>query len=982
MIVKLRRRTWRVEAIRGDALTATPIDDFGAPAQHFLLDLEHPEPGALPPINMDALGDHALQSLFLQAVRLDALHGTAPFVAIQRTAVIPVEYQLVPLVMALRQQPARLLIADTTGLGKTIEAGLIVSELLARSRAQSVLIITPANLRSQWRQQMRDLFYIDAEIISSETRRRLERSIPPGADPWLYFDKLIVSIDYAKDNRIKPEILKRKWDIVVVDECHNAAMPHSQSGHKADMDRWEAIRDIASRASEHLLLLSATPHNGYSDSYCSLLEMLSPDLVASNRNDVAPNRAKAVHHVCQRTRNDVQKWFEDAGQVFPFPDREPAKKTEAPVRLHNDYFRALEKLDKIMDFVGLHAAQAGKQQPVEWLRLHLHRRALSSPEALRKSLQNRIEKLSKEEPPFPFQEGQEGRGEVSDNDVGLALLSSLGDHGGADIETEEDRDRKADHALLSIEVKLQCQFFKELLDELNAIKPSKDRKLIALRDQVIPELLSHAGPNTPGRVIVFTRFKDTLFYLQKELGRGADYKIICLHGDLSDAERDRLFSEFAASDRAVLLATDVISEGLNLQNAAAMVVHADLPYNPNRLDQRNGRVDRFGQRSPIVYIRTLYCLDTTDEDVMQRLVRKLDAIRRDLGFSPPFFATEETVLRVLTSRRNRRASAASSGQMGLFDEAPEEVLFDETALDRMKSDGFYGQADVRISDVTDRLREAHSRFGSPAQIRHFIKSGLRRYNCSVEERPGGVLRIAVNNPRLRIPGMPDILEKVVLNPEEQRNHPGAVVLDVGHPLVRRLNAVIRENALHTGREGKNVYEVGKASDAQPQTSGTSQTSQTSTASPPSAGARTAAYAVAGLSGTILIGHGLLRATSQTSPPTLLEEIVTFGVRAGLGGIKALDKAELDAALMEKPSHRTIARDHAMSAIARICALPQWTQAVDTAKAQALAGLEAHRQRLKEELGSTGHQKWLDGFDDISPVGFDLYCVTLLEPEGL
>jgi len=329
MIVALRRRMWRVESIEGGVLTATPIDDFGSRSQRFLLELEQPRPGTLPEPSLQSLGDHALQSLFLQAVRLDALHGTAPFMAIQRTAVIPVEYQLVPLVMALRQQPARLLLADTTGLGKTVEAGLIVAELLARGRARSVLIITPANLRKQWRQQMRDLFYLDFEIISSDTRKRLERSIPPGADPWLYFDRLIVSIDYAKDIRIRPEILKRQWDIVVVDEVHNAAMPHSQKGRKADMERWESVDQIAARASTHFLALSATPHNGYTDSYSSLLRMLSPDLVTGTGEEMKPRRELAAEHVCQRTRKDVQAWFEEAGQKFPFPDREPSSATES-----------------------------------------------------------------------------------------------------------------------------------------------------------------------------------------------------------------------------------------------------------------------------------------------------------------------------------------------------------------------------------------------------------------------------------------------------------------------------------------------------------------------------------------------------------------------------------------------------------------------------------------------------------------------------
>ncbi len=189
MIVNLRRRTWRVEAVDGGVMTASPIDDFASPAQRFLLALESPEPGSLPPPSLESLGDRTLQSLFLQAVRLDALHGTAPFVSIQRTAVIPVEYQLAPLVMALRLSHVRLLLADAVGLGKTIEAGLITSELLARGRARSVLILAPANLREQWKSQMRDLFYLDFEVMSGETRRQLERAVPPGAEPWLYSRK-------------------------------------------------------------------------------------------------------------------------------------------------------------------------------------------------------------------------------------------------------------------------------------------------------------------------------------------------------------------------------------------------------------------------------------------------------------------------------------------------------------------------------------------------------------------------------------------------------------------------------------------------------------------------------------------------------------------------------------------------------------------------------------------------------------------------
>lgn len=950
MIVELRRRKWRVENVSGGVMTAAPIDDFGSASQRFLLELETPEPGTLPPPSLQTLGDPALQHLFLQAVRLDALHGTAPFVAIQRTAVIPVEYQLVPLVMALRQPATRLLLADSTGLGKTVEGGLIATELLARGRARSVLIVTPANLREQWRQQMRDLFYLDFEIMSGETRKRLERSIPPGADPWLYFDRLIVSIDYAKDIRVRPEIRKRRWDLVIVDECHNAAMPHSQRGRRADMDRWEAVDQIASSC-EHLLLLSATPHSGYTDSYCSLLRMLGPNLVREVNREPQPVREEARHHVCQRTRKDVQKWFAEAGQKFPFPSREEAKETEVPVDLHRDYFRILETLDTALEVIRTHAVGAGKEQPFEWLRLHLHRRALSSPEALRCSLENRLKRLDEIAQKEVAQRADRDRADQTEHveaDSETPLLASLGDQGAADVETEEERDCKADAALLSVDLRLQQKHFGSLLEELKAIKPNKDRKLAVVRDQVLPELLAKAGVNTPARVIVFTRFKDTLFYLERELKRQADYELVTLYGDLSEAERDRRFDQFASSPRAVLLATDVISEGLNLQHASCMVVHIDLPYNPNRIVQREGRIDRFGQRAPIVFIRTLYCRNTTDEDVMDLLVRKLEAMRRDLGFTPPFFATEETVLRVLARRRKRRKATVDGG---LFEEevqgSLEEELFNHDAIERIKTEGFYGQADVKISDVSERLREAHRRVGSPEKIRRFVKDGLSHYQCAVEARADGTLRVKVNNPRLRVPGVPTEFPKAVLDPEEKALHPEAEVLDVGHPLMRRLNAALREDALRQTSEG----------------------------------ARTAAWHVEGQKGTILVGHGLLRATAATNPPTLLEEVVTFGLRAGLGGFQALTREEAEAAYSQQPSARQARRDDALATLTKLYEQPQWTEAQSNAVADALAELQRHRVGMKTELETSGSgaSAWLRGFDQVEEIGFDLYCLTLLLP---
>lgn len=942
MLINMRRRMWRVEGVEGGILTATPIDDLGAPRQRFLASIERPEPAVIEPPSLESFGDSTLHTMFLRAIRLDALHGTAPFLSLQRISVVPDEYQLVPLLMALRQQPVRLLIADTIGTGKTIEAGVIIKELLARNQARSVLIVVPAVLREQWHQQMRDLFYLDFEIISSDTRKKLERSIPPGADPWSYFDRLIVSIDYAKADHVRQDVLKREWDIVVVDEAHNAARPHSDTGRRSDMERWEFVRRLADRA-KHLLLLTATPHNGYTDSFCSLLEMLSEYLVIDSDSNVRPNKERGMLHVCQRTRDNIQDWFKEQGKRYPFPQRESQEETEVPVRLDRKYMELLYRLDEVLECVEKHVQLSRMLQPIQWLRLHLHRRALSSPEALKISLRNRIERLQAEE--------TEDQQQLVEQEAELAL-SSLTDRVTGDADTEDETDRRTDAVALHIDRELQLKYFGDILKDLEKFSPSDDRKLAKLRDEVIPSLLAKADRQTPARVIVFTRYKDTLEYLRRSLSehRGRDYEVFVLHGDMSEAMREDQFGRFAQSERAVLLATDVISEGLNLQAASCMIVNYDIPWNPNRIEQRIGRVDRFGQRAPVVYVRTLYCQGTQDDDVIELFVRKFERIRRDLGTTPPLFTSEETLKRLIRRRRARRGKSAVQEGPTLFDELEDEDLFINQAVGRIKQDGFYGHTSIRLSEVTERLEQAHARFGSPDRIRHFIIEGLRSCGCSVEQRGDGLYRVRVTNPRLKVPGLPDELDQVVLDPALTQFYPQAEVLDVGHPLVRRLTAVIRERAM-SSREC----------------------------------ARVSGWYAEGLDRTLLLGHGLLRAVARTRPQTLLEEVVTFGVSSGLKGISVLTLDEARDYFEREKSDRSVDRKEALERVKRLYDSPEWKQSEQKAVEDTVEALRDYRRKIKEELVASGEfrsdESWLDGFDDIELIGFDLYCLTLLLPEA-
>jgi len=251
-VITNRNRLWRVGAQAGDVLIATPIDGGDTEPQRFYIPLENIRPGRLEPPSPGIVGHPSSQDLLLRAYRLSLLHGTAPLLSLQRSRVIPKDYQLVPVVMALEMPRVRMLIADDVGLGKTIEAGLIITELLARQMASRLLVIVPATLREQWREALDYFFHIPARIISTRHRREMERELPAGANPWEHYRYLITSVDYAKQPAIKNQILEQHWDVVVIDEAHQVTKPH-QSGpdQRVRMDRWE-LAEAAGRQSPRL----------------------------------------------------------------------------------------------------------------------------------------------------------------------------------------------------------------------------------------------------------------------------------------------------------------------------------------------------------------------------------------------------------------------------------------------------------------------------------------------------------------------------------------------------------------------------------------------------------------------------------------------------------------------------------------------------------------------------------------------------------
>jgi ERCC4-related helicase len=954
-VIRNRNRLWRVDGQEGDVLTATAIDGGEAEQAKLYVPFEDIRPGHLEPPSAEVVGYPSAQDLLLRAYRLSLLHGTAPLLSLQRSGVIPKDYQLVPVVMALEMPRVRMLIADDVGLGKTIEAGLIITELLTRQMATRLLIIVPANLREQWREALDYFFHIPARVISTRHRREMERELPAGANPWQYYRYLITSVDYAKQPAIKNQILEQRWDIVVVDEAHQVAKPH-QSGpdQRVRMDRWELAEALATSARvRHLLLLTATPHNGYTDSFASLLRMLDVGAVTGPVHAPHVLRSAAERHVCQRRRQDVEAWFQDDPSRSPFPQRDQDEVIVAPTAYEMDAIRAVEAYGERV----LQQAAGGSAQfrtLAHWTVMHLHKRALSSPEALRCSLRNRRERLKRHladaraaaEAAIP---PEVARANVLDEDTGERL-------------TDEEASQRTERVVYGSpdEIRAELELLEEVLEKARKVTPRRDSKLQKLLDSELRERL-----RIDPKAVVFTRYVDTMNYLAEQIQRDKRYAqvtVLTIHGGLNERQRREVFHTFERAKVGVLVATDAISEGINLQHAAAQVIHYELPWNPNRLEQRNGRVDRFGQRKPVVYVRTMVMDETLDAAILKVLVEKAAQIRRDYGFSPPYFGDEANILDLIREHEvtlgPRQLSFEDLGAE--VSAEPLENPFSQETLERIRGDSFYGQTHISLPEIERRLEETAATVGSPEQIQVFVFSGLNRFGCSTTENPDGSWRIAITNPALQTASMGEVIERTTFDPEWALDDPDVTLLDVGHPLVRRLIEEVKQNAFRADGVGDKIHY-----------------------------GRTAYVVTPDVDEVTALFHLLARYVVNTEPVSIVEELLPVAVPVYGGEWSVLNgqhtslTGEEARRLMEvRPSPETRTESEVQEALAdalNIKGLVMLLEEAVETRRQELMTERRSMQAQMEQQGGTHIAEWLQGIDDLSPGSSDLLTVLVCYP---
>jgi superfamily II DNA or RNA helicase len=715
-LINARGREWVVLPESTDVLLIVrPVGGLDEEITGILPAIEPVESTAFQLPTRDDLGDFASGQLLREAARLSTRAAAGPFRSFGRIAAEPRPYQLVPLMMALKLDPVRLLIADDVGIGKTIEAATIARELLDRGEIRRLTVLCPPHLAEQWQRELAEKFHIDAELVLSSTIQRLERDLPVGISVFDRHRFTIVSTDFIKTPRRAEDFIIKCPEFVIVDEAHGCTLAGGVG--RGRQQRFDLLRRVAESRSRHLVLVTATPHSGNEEAFRSLLSLLDeeftslpPDLDKAGREGI---RRKLARHLVQRRRKDIEHYLQTDTS---FPTRLD-KKPELTYTFSKEY-RALfyDIFDFARAFVSESDGGERRRRVRYWSALALLRCVSSSPAAAAATLRSRA---AVDEAP-DNEVDEVGRRTVLDQDDTDDVVA-LDFSPGSDTEAGADSTRRK---LL------------EFARRAEALSTDTDHKLQgAIRE--IKVLLKDGF-----RPIVFCRFVDTADYVARQLREAlpAKVQVASVTGVLPPAEREaRIAALVSESDQYVLVCTDCLAEGVNLQQHFNAVLHYDLAWNPTRHEQREGRVDRFGQDKPEVRVVTYYGSDNpVDGVIIDVLIRKHKSIKSDLGVSVAVPGSSEQIAEALfQGALFRKKTTAHPQQLLLFDtvESKKKALHAEweNASDREKvSRSRFAQHTLSPEAVAAELESVRAAIGRNEDVARFFHTVLQTASIPVQ----------------------------------------------------------------------------------------------------------------------------------------------------------------------------------------------------------------------------------------------------------
>lgn len=725
-LVALRGRDWIVlPSDDPDLLVVKPLGGSDEEIAGIYLPLgiesDQPTDANFPDPTKDDLGDIGTARLLYDSARLAFRNGAGPFRSLAKLSFRPRSYQMVPLIMSLRQQSVRLLIADDVGVGKTVEALLVVKELLERRKIKRFAVVCLPHLCEQWQSEIRDKLDLEAVIIRSNTQARLDRQIQGDTSVYDYYPYQVISIDFIKSDTRRDVFIQQCPELVIVDEAHTCAKPAGASA--SQQQRYHLVSRIAKKPKQQLILLTATPHSGKAEEFHSLLGMLRPDFETLDLpQSTQAQRRELAHFFVQRKRADVEKWM---GEDTPFPKREAI---EWPYELSKTYSRFFAQLlEFARKLIAPDPLRKGQERVQYWTALGLLRGVMSSPAAGIEMLNTRLTGLA-------IADGDETTGSVLllpedliENPVRDTEFGFEGDNTPTQVVERNDWSRYQ---------KEQLRGFADQLEKLATLK--EDQKLAAA-EAILSEWLSQ-GFNP----VVFCRYIATANYVGEKLIPALKKKfpkldLQVITSEQPDEIRKHRIDEMVKSSLRVLIATDCLSEGINLQSHFTAVLHYDLPWNPNRLEQREGRVDRFGQVAPEVKACMLYGADNPiDGIVLDVLIRKVREIKKSTGITVPFPEDSQSIIDTITQalllNPDRKISRRQKDKQITFDFGDfEEVAqskanvtrkLDEAAEREKASRSIFAQNAIKSQEVETDLREVDEATGDPHAVEEFVTATL------------------------------------------------------------------------------------------------------------------------------------------------------------------------------------------------------------------------------------------------------------------
>jgi len=723
-LVTLRGRDWIVLPSEDrDLLVVKPLggsdDEIAGIYLPLAIESDRPADARFAEPAADDLGDISSARLLYDSARLAFRNGAGPFRALAKLSFRPRSYQMVPLIMALRQESVRLLIADDVGVGKTVEALLIVKELLERRKIKRFAVICLPHLCDQWQNEIRAKLDIEAVIIRSNTQARLDRQIQGDTSVYDYYLYQVISIDFIKSDTRRDVFVEQCPELVIVDEAHTNARPAGAS--TSQQQRYHLVSRIAEKPGQQLILLTATPHSGKPEEFQSLLGLLRKDFEGLDiPESTQQQRRELAKHFVQRKRGDVEKWL---GEDTPFPQRDAF---EWPYELTPGYSRFFEAIiDFCRKLIAPDTEKGARKRVQYWTALALLRGVMSSPAAGIEMLNTRLTNLAL----AVGDDAEIGVGAIDeDNPVRDTEFGFEGDNTPTQIIERNDWSNHQRQQLRAFAQEL------ELLSNINS-----DSKL-ASAELIIEDWLQQ-GFNP----VVFCRYIATAKYVGEQLAPVLKKKfpkldLQVISSEIPDELRKQHIEEMGKSAQRILIATDCLSEGVNLQDHFTGVLHYDLPWNPNRLEQREGRVDRFGQPEPIVKACLLYGADNPiDGVVLDVLLRKVREIKRATGINVPFPEDSQSIIDTITQAlllnpdRHIEAKRINKNQIafdfGDFEEAVAAKAnvtrkIDEAAEREKASRSIFAQNAIKAHEIEADLREVDEAIGDPKAVENFVTSVL------------------------------------------------------------------------------------------------------------------------------------------------------------------------------------------------------------------------------------------------------------------